>query len=230
MTHKTPHIGEKTYLSGVSLKEAPFTYGDSQLVEAHKSASGTVLIPPKPQTGFLEAIVKLAEGVQQSQAAQTTAKEIQRKLENNILNRIKKFELIPFGFLIPRNLADKPVQIPIDLFSNAEINWNNSELKNQNMEFAGIRLLADLSPVVEGKAEKLEILPFKEKIWADYDLNFMVGEQEAGRLLGISFRTLQGYRVKGGGPEFHKFGKTVKYKIADLINWRDNNRKRNTSE
>jgi hypothetical protein len=42
---------------------------------------------------------------------------------------------------------------------------------------------------------------------------------------------MQGYRVKGGGPEFVKIShKVVRYKIADLIKWTQNRKRKNTSE
>ncbi len=41
----------------------------------------------------------------------------------------------------------------------------------------------------------------------------------AGVLLGLSHRTLEGYRVSGGGPAFHRFGNRVRYRRSDLDAW-----------
>ena len=41
----------------------------------------------------------------------------------------------------------------------------------------------------------------------------------AGVLLGLSPRTLEGYRVSGGGPAFHRFGNRVRYRRLDLDAW-----------
>ena len=38
----------------------------------------------------------------------------------------------------------------------------------------------------------------------------------AAVLLGLSHRTLEGYRVSGGGPDFHRFGNRVRYRRSDL--------------
>ena len=36
--------------------------------------------------------------------------------------------------------------------------------------------------------------------------------RQAAALLGLSHRTLEGYRVSGGGPDFHRFGNRVRYR------------------
>ena len=38
----------------------------------------------------------------------------------------------------------------------------------------------------------------------------------AAAWLGLSHRTLEGYRVSGGGPAFHRFGNRVRYRRPDL--------------
>lgn len=43
--------------------------------------------------------------------------------------------------------------------------------------------------------------------------------QEAARFLGLSPRTLEKYRVLGGGPRFRKFGRRVLYAAGDLQEW-----------
>ena len=40
-----------------------------------------------------------------------------------------------------RNLKDKPIKIPPDIFLSGEIFWDKSELKFKNMEFTGIRII-----------------------------------------------------------------------------------------
>ena len=54
-----------------------------------------------------------------------------------------------------------------------------------------------------------------------------MGTDEAGFLdtrraaawLGLSHRTLEGYRVSGRGPAFHRFGNRVRYRRSDLGAW-----------
>ncbi|NVN10059.1 helix-turn-helix transcriptional regulator [Nguyenibacter vanlangensis] len=45
---------------------------------------------------------------------------------------------------------------------------------------------------------------------------------QAAEWLGISPRTLERYRVIGGGPVFHKLGNRVTYTVADLKEWVEN--------
>jgi hypothetical protein len=42
---------------------------------------------------------------------------------------------------------------------------------------------------------------------------------EAARFLRLSPRTLEKYRVVGGGPPFRKFGRRVFYTLGDLEEW-----------
>lgn len=53
---------------------------------------------------------------------------------------------------------------------------------------------------------------------------------EAGRLLGLSGRTLEKHRSFGTGPVYRKIGGLVVYTAADLKEWADAGRRRSTSE
>ena len=50
------------------------------------------------------------------------------------------------------------------------------------------------------------------------ETTFLTGH-EAATLLGLTPRTLEGYRVSGGGPAFHRFGSRVLYARYDLEAW-----------
>ena len=41
----------------------------------------------------------------------------------------------------------------------------------------------------------------------------------AADYLGLSPGTLDGYRVSGAGPAFHRFGDRVRYRRSDLVEW-----------
>ena len=43
--------------------------------------------------------------------------------------------------------------------------------------------------------------------------------KRAACYLGLSPSTLDGYRVSGDGPAFHRFGNRVRYRLADLDAW-----------
>tara|TARA_R100000789_G_scaffold64661_1_gene61096 strand:- start:59 stop:286 length:228 start_codon:yes stop_codon:yes gene_type:complete len=59
----------------------------------------------------------------------------------------------------------------------------------------------------------------------------LINEQEAAALLGYSQRTLQGWRLRGGGPKFVKFSqRTIRYRVGDLLEWIAGNTFHNTSE
>jgi len=52
----------------------------------------------------------------------------------------------------------------------------------------------------------------------------------AAQLLGVSPRTLEGWRVRGGGPVFRSFGRIVRYERESLITWAASRSRRSTSD
>lgn len=58
----------------------------------------------------------------------------------------------------------------------------------------------------------------------------LLTECEVADLLNISVRTLQAWRVRGGGPRFIKVGRAVRYRLSDVQDWIDRNIHRSTSD
>jgi hypothetical protein len=59
----------------------------------------------------------------------------------------------------------------------------------------------------------------------------VLDETAAAKFLGgISPRTLQKWRVCGGGPLFLKVGRRIRYTEADLVTWLNAQRRRSTSD
>ena len=54
--------------------------------------------------------------------------------------------------------------------------------------------------------------------------------RSAADYLGLSPRTLDGYRVSGDGPVFHRFGNRVRYRRSDLDEWAAKRRATTTAE
>ena len=52
---------------------------------------------------------------------------------------------------------------------------------------------------------------------------------QAADFLNISIRSLQSWRVRGGGPAFLKLGRSVRYRYAELQTWLDANIATSTS-
>ncbi|MEM8836452.1 MAG: helix-turn-helix domain-containing protein [Pseudomonadota bacterium] len=47
-------------------------------------------------------------------------------------------------------------------------------------------------------------------------INALLTEAAAADFLNVSIRTLQAWRVRGGGPPYAKLGKSVRYRPGDL--------------
>lgn len=57
-----------------------------------------------------------------------------------------------------------------------------------------------------------------------------IPEQDAADFLCQSVRTIQKWRVTGAGPQFYKFGRSVRYRRRDLFEWVEERRKANTAQ
>lgn len=58
----------------------------------------------------------------------------------------------------------------------------------------------------------------------------LLNEKQAAEILGLSPRTLQKWRVIGGGPGFCKLLGAVRYSRADLNEFVERSRRRSTSD
>jgi len=67
-----------------------------------------------------------------------------------------------------------------------------------------------------------------ERIQTNTQVSFL-NETQAAELLGVSVRTLQAWRVRGGGPVFVKLGRSVRYRPDDLESWISSRRVASTS-
>ena len=53
---------------------------------------------------------------------------------------------------------------------------------------------------------------------------------QAAAYLGLSPRTLESYRCRGGGPPFYVFGSVVRYLLSDVVKWASKRRRNSTSD
>ncbi|MBF0169331.1 MAG: helix-turn-helix domain-containing protein [Alphaproteobacteria bacterium] len=68
----------------------------------------------------------------------------------------------------------------------------------------------------------------------DHDLNYLDGlipENEAADFLAHSVRSLQNWRVRGGGPQYVRVSRrSIRYRRRDLIAWAEERLRHHTSE
>lgn len=69
----------------------------------------------------------------------------------------------------------------------------------------------------------------EEETAMDGDIRYMK-TREAAALLGLSPRTLETYRWRGGGPAFSRFGTSVRYLRSHVLAWAAARRVRSTSD
>lgn len=70
--------------------------------------------------------------------------------------------------------------------------------------------------------------------WPDAPYNtqdVLLTEQQAATLMNVNPRTLQKWRVKGGGPLFVRISRRcIRYRPKDITDWTQNRVKSSTSE
>jgi hypothetical protein len=231
MQNITIAISEKDYLAGSPLANALFDFGDSELIANYRNIPNDFPLNTKTKNdGFLDALGKFSESLQKYQFAKLDREKIITELKNQLLRHVKTGGLIIYGYKHPQAIEDTPVKIPVNMFIAGEINWEKSELKFKNNQFTGIRVLVTSRNITK-TSETIAKTITEKPSFAKLDPESHIDEKKAAEYLGISYRTLQGYRTKGGGPKFVKIGKkTIRYKVSDLIGWSTDNKKINTSE
>ena len=58
----------------------------------------------------------------------------------------------------------------------------------------------------------------------------LLNTEQAARRVALSPRTLERFRVTGGGPEFVKMGHTVRYAVSKLDEWIEKCNRKSTSD
>jgi predicted DNA-binding transcriptional regulator AlpA len=62
------------------------------------------------------------------------------------------------------------------------------------------------------------------------DLDAALNENQAAEFLGVSVRTLQAWRVRGGGPRYVKIGRSVRYQRRELVAFQQSHTVGSTTE
>lgn len=89
-----------------------------------------------------------------------------------------------------------------------------------------------MSPVTNDLAQRNALDGFSTHDGAlrlPLDPDVLLTEQQTAILLGVSVRGLQGWRLRGGGPQYVKCGRLVRYRRCDLLHWMDARTVCNTS-
>lgn len=55
----------------------------------------------------------------------------------------------------------------------------------------------------------------------DLERERSIDTNQVADLLGLSAVTLHQWRLHGKGPAFHRFGRQIRYKLGDVLDWRD---------
>jgi phage terminase Nu1 subunit (DNA packaging protein) len=67
------------------------------------------------------------------------------------------------------------------------------------------------------------------QILSTIDPDAALNESQAAEFLGVSVRTLQAWRVRGGGPTYTKMGRLVRYPRRALAVFQESNARESTT-
>jgi Helix-turn-helix domain len=62
------------------------------------------------------------------------------------------------------------------------------------------------------------------------DQQHYVDDRQAASILGLSRSSLRQLRVSGGGCRFSRFGRAIRYRVGDLLDWAEGQGVRSTSD
>jgi predicted DNA-binding transcriptional regulator AlpA len=65
---------------------------------------------------------------------------------------------------------------------------------------------------------------------ATADPDAALNEAQVAEFLGVSVRTLQAWRVRGGGPRYVKIGRSVRYQRRELVAFQQSHTVSSTTE
>ena len=69
-----------------------------------------------------------------------------------------------------------------------------------------------------------------EEKWGMNDDTCFMKTAQVAAYLGLSPRTLESYRSRGGGPPFYVLGSVVRYLLSDVMKWASTRRRNSTSD
>lgn len=58
----------------------------------------------------------------------------------------------------------------------------------------------------------------------------MMRQRDVAEMLGMTESWVEQVRLRGGGPVYHKIGKSVRYRIEDVMAWVGEQRRSSTSQ
>lgn len=134
---------------GISLSESLAKFSNNKLWDEYithlnKPVQRVDPISTLPKNSTLKDRVILFQGIT---SGYFNNKNKEKELFNKLVRQFKlKFDsnkLFAYGYSIPRNAKDKPNLIPFDVIVNGEINWDDSSIIGNGLEFVGVRVFKE---------------------------------------------------------------------------------------
>jgi hypothetical protein len=133
---------------GVPLRDAPYDFAPDDL----RAVLDAPQIPwPVPYLGeLLLGFLKNAEGerdprysdwtqqLRESKDRVAAQMAVSIEMADRLLSDIRDGRYVAYGYKKPRDVKDRRVKIPADLFEREYINWENSSINGADLEFVSV--------------------------------------------------------------------------------------------
>ena len=154
--------------TGISLWESLARFSSRKLWNeyiTHRNQSGessnsNSKTPKDPS--FIEGLLHVSNMVSEHARNRNKEKELFNHLVNQFKLKFNSKKLFAYGYSIPRKAEDKPSLIPFDVIANGEINWGNSSIKGNGLEFVGAMVFKE--PLINELNESLNSIPIKKEL------------------------------------------------------------------
>lgn len=153
---------------GVPLEDAPYAFAPEHLQEAYDGSQLPGIAPfliPIAQVALAVSKVKgpdgdpklkeMARQIQISKDRLGVNVTIYLEMRDRFMSRFQQGAFVAYGYAIPRDPNDRLVKIPKDVFEVKYINWENSAIKGNGLEFASVLVFErDLAPEIDALLAK----------------------------------------------------------------------------
>jgi len=141
-------INDNPLAEGINIWEALAKYSINKLWNEYithrnqfgENSNSLSKLPQSPS--FLEGFIHVSNIVSEHTRNRNKEKEIFNNLINQFKLKFNSKKLFAYGYSMPRKAEDKPNLIPFDVIANGEIDWGNSSIKGNGLEFVGVMILA----------------------------------------------------------------------------------------
>jgi len=137
----SPELLLEIWKKGKTLNQSIYQFTDAEILSEHENIE--LKFKEFNSKNLQELLSDIAQGVTQLNQFSTKVKDSFEKIKRNLLNIIISEKLIGLGYEAPVKSSDYPKIIPLHIWPLKinEINWDDSSISRNGIEFLNIRII-----------------------------------------------------------------------------------------